>query len=57
MTLLGGSYSLLVGTSVYGYIGCQRTAQYCNDVVGNLDNYGGFEQMPGRSPFDGNPVF
>jgi len=55
--LLGGTAGLTAGTAVDMFPGCPRTAQVCNDRFDNLDNYGGHPHLPGRSPFDGNPVF
>lgn len=39
------------------YPGCRRTIDYCNSVFNNRANYGGVPHIPGRSPFDGNPVY
>jgi len=57
VTLLGGAAGLSAGMSVTGYFGCPHTPTACQDIFGNLPNYGGFPHIPGRSPFDGNPVF
>lgn len=57
LTLLGGTDGLQVGRSVTAYPGDDRTLQMCHERFNNKDNYGGFKHMPGKSPFDGNPVF
>ncbi len=57
LTLLGGTQGLEVGMEVTAYPGCPRTAAICNSRFNNLPNYGGFPHIPGKSPFDGDPVF
>jgi uncharacterized phage protein (TIGR02218 family) len=44
---------LVVGQVISLYPGCPRTTEACEGKFNNLDNYGGFKQMPGKSPFDG----
>lgn len=39
------------------YPGCRRTIDYCDSVFNNRANYGGIPHLPGRSPFDGNPIY
>lgn len=39
------------------YPGCRRTIDYCQSVFNNHANYGGVPHLPGRSPFDGNPIY
>lgn len=39
------------------YPGCRRTIDYCKTVFNNHANYGGVPHLPGRSPFDGNPIY
>ena len=56
-TLLGTTDRLEVGQAVTLYVGCDLAPTTCNDVFNNLPNYGGFNFMPKKSPFDGNPVF
>jgi uncharacterized phage protein (TIGR02218 family) len=46
-----------VGDPVVAYPGCKRTVRDCIDKFNNFGNYGGFPNIPGRSPYDGNPVF
>lgn len=57
LVLLGGTSGLTVGDAITAYPGCPRTIQACNDKFANTANYGGAPHQPGRSPFDGNPVF
>lgn len=57
VTLLGGTSGLEAGMSVVAYFGCPHTGDACQNIFDNLANYGGYEHLPGRSPFDGNPVF
>ncbi len=52
----GDTSDLSPGMNVIVYPGCQRTVAACQSF-GNLNNYGGFELMPGKSPFDGTPFF
>jgi len=52
--LADGLYS---GLAVTAYPGCNRTTADCTDKFNNLDNYGGIPDLPGKSPFDGDPVF
>ena len=48
---------MAVGDAVVAYPGCARTVAACTDKFNNYTNYGGFPDIPGRSPYDGNPVF
>ncbi len=57
LIMLGGVYGLSVGQAVNIYPGCVRTTAVCTSKFNNLANYGGAPALPGRSPFDGNPVF
>lgn len=45
------------GMIIKVYPGCARTTASCKGKFNNLANYGGIPSMPGRSPFDGNPVY
>ncbi len=56
ITLFSPSNSLYAGLMVTAYPGCNRTPTVCKQF-GNYPNYGGFEYMPGKSPFDGSPLF
>jgi uncharacterized phage protein (TIGR02218 family) len=54
--VLGSTSGLAVGVTVVVYPGCSRNTASCK-AFGNLPNYGGFPHLPGKSPFDGSPVF
>lgn len=54
--LLGTTQGLAVGMAVTVYPGCARNTTACK-TFDNLPNYGGFPHLPGKSPFDGTPVF
>lgn len=56
-TVLGTLDGLEVGQYVTAYPGCPRTTAACVSKFNNLPNYGGFIHLPGKSPFDGDPVF
>lgn len=53
---LGFIKGLGVGQEIVLYPGCPRTTEGCL-LFNNLPNYGGFPHIPGKSPFDGTPVF
>lgn len=48
--------NIYVGTTGVAYPGCNFTPDRCQ-FFNNFDNYGGVPMMPGKSPFDGDPVF
>lgn len=54
--VLGSTDGLEVGSAVTLYPGCPRNTTGCK-LFNNLPNYGGFPHLPGKSPFDGSPVF
>lgn len=54
--VMGTTDGLLIGTEVILYPGCARNTTNCK-LFSNLPNYGGFPHLPGKSPFDGSPVF
>lgn len=56
VTMFGLADGLYYGLKVKAYPGCNRTTSDCVKF-NNLDNYGGVPDMPGKSPFDGDPVF
>lgn len=56
LKMFGVTNDLYVGQVLKVFPGCQRTVAACQ-AFNNLGNYGGIPNMPGRSPFDGNPVF
>lgn len=47
---------LFEGATGSAYPGCDFTPTRCQ-FFSNYDNYGGVPDLPGKSPFDGNPVF
>jgi uncharacterized phage protein (TIGR02218 family) len=55
--VFGGTDGLAPGDTVWIHPGCTRTTDVCNGGFGNIKNFGGFPFMPGKSPFDGTPVF
>lgn len=48
---------LAIGTTGYIYPACDFTPTTCQTVFSNYDNHGGAPDLPGKSPFDGTPVF
>ena len=56
-TLYGGTFGLANGQAIAAYAGCDRTLSVCDTRFNNVINYGGCPHMPGKSPFDGTPVF
>lgn len=57
LTLYGGTYGLAVDQELAIYAGCDRSFLTCQIKFNNSINYGGAPHMPGKSPFDGTPVF
>lgn len=55
-TMFGRIDEIYAGLQVTAYPGCRNTPSACK-AFGNYVNYGGFEDLPGKSPFDGTPVF
>lgn len=55
-TLFGSPGELFEGARGSAYPGCRFTPAACT-AFNNFDNYGGVPDMPGKSPFDGDPVF
>jgi len=55
--MFGLADDLYYGLKVTAYPGCDRRWGTCQTKFNNLPNYGGVPDMPGKSPFDGNPVF
>jgi uncharacterized phage protein (TIGR02218 family) len=56
ITLFTPSAELMPGATGTAYPGCNLSPAACQ-AFGNYDNYGGHPDIPGKSPFDGNPVF
>lgn len=57
LELLGGTQGIGLGLTITAYPGCNKTIQQCHDKFENDPNYGGAPHQPGKSPFDGTPVF
>ncbi len=57
LTLLGGAAGIAAGQDVMLYPGCDQSIECCRARFNNTDNNGGFRHLPGKSPFDGTPVF
>lgn len=51
MTIFGLADRMDVGLAVALYPGCDRSPTTCRDKFNNLPNYGGFDFMPGETPF------
>lgn len=51
-TIFGLVDFLALGDTIKAYPGCTRTPDVCTDKFDNLPNYGGFDKMPGASPFN-----
>ncbi|MDG4870579.1 phage BR0599 family protein, partial [Guyparkeria sp. 1SP6A2] len=47
---------LEVGQEIEVYPGCDRTAATCNAKFNNLLNYGGFDFIPPKGPFEGTSI-
>lgn len=57
LTVLGTTDGIEIGDWITVFPGCNRVTSTCNDKFNNLSNYGGYPHMPGKSPFDGDPIF
>lgn len=55
--MFGLADGLYYGLELKAYPGCDRRASTCATKFNNLPNYGGIPDLPGKSPFDGDPVF
>lgn len=56
VTLSRPFLGLEVGQEVAVYPGCDRTAATCNAKFNNLLNYGGFDFIPPKGPFEGMSI-
>lgn len=56
LLLQGDPGELFEGATGFVLPGCNFTPTNCQ-AFANYDNYGGAPDLPGRSPFDGQPVF
>lgn len=57
MTIMGRIDMIEVGMVLTAYPGCARTTKVCQQKFDNLPNYGGINFMPGKSPFQGDPIW
>ena len=57
VSVLTTTYGLEIGDEVAGFAGCDRAVATCDSKFDNLSNFGGHPYLPGKSPFDGDPVF
>lgn len=55
--MFGVTDGIYFGLEVIAHPGCNRTIGDCATKFNNLDNFGGVPDLPGKSPFDGDPVF
>lgn len=56
LTLSRPLLTLTTNTQVNLYPGCDRLAATCNAKFHNLDNYGGFDYIPPKGPFQGTSI-
>lgn len=56
LVIFGSTIELWAGMAVTIFPGCNQSPDRCK-FYGNYLNYGGFERLPGKSPFNGDPVF
>lgn len=56
LTMFNTAEGMYVGLVGYLYRGCRQTVESCKEL-NNFANYGGIPHLPGKSPFDGNPIF
>ena len=57
LAILGGTYGMKTGMSVALYPGCDQTRETGDSRFNNIENFGGFAHMPGKSPFDGDAIY
>lgn len=56
LTIFGLVTALAPGDTVGLYPGCPHIPDACDEKFDNLSNYGGFDKMPGKTPF-GTSIF
>ncbi len=56
LTIFGLVTGLAVGDTIGLYPGCAHIPDICDEKFDNLANYGGFDKMPGKTPF-GTSIF
>lgn len=57
VTLIGLAAGLNVGMTVAFFPGCAGTIAVCAEKFSNKENNGGIPHLPGKSPFDGDPIY
>lgn len=57
LVIFGGTSGLELGMEVAAYAGCDQRISTCHSKFNNKANFGGVPHLPGRSPFDGRPIF
>ncbi|UJB18766.1 MULTISPECIES: phage BR0599 family protein [Lysobacter] len=57
LVLLGAGDGLRIGQAIIAYPGCGRSMAICHGKFNNAPNYGGAPGLPGKSPFDGTPIY
>ncbi|HEN8225523.1 TPA: phage BR0599 family protein [Pseudomonas aeruginosa] len=57
LVLVGGTSFLSMGLGINAFPGCDGLIQTCHDTFDNTDNCGAVKDLPGTSPFDGDPVW
>lgn len=57
LAIFGGTSGIELNMVVAAYAGCDQLITTCHSKFSNKDNFGGIPHLPGRSPFDGQPIF
>lgn len=57
LTMFGPTTEITPGLLLTVYPGCELTPEACQLRYDNYDNYGGIPALPGKSPFEGDPIF
>lgn len=57
MSVIGRIDMITLGMVLTVYPGCDRTTKDCQNKFDNLVNYGGVPFLPGKSPFQGDPIW
>jgi uncharacterized phage protein (TIGR02218 family) len=57
LVIFGTTDRLEIGMEIDLYAGCDRSPVMCDEKFDNLPNYGGFQYLAGKTPFEGSPIF
>lgn len=57
ITLVTPFKSIRIGDEITLYAGCRHTFMDCRDQFNNYKNYGGFDLIPKKNPFDGKKIY